>query len=197
MKLRRGPALAGALVLGATLVMTTACGSTNLVPDSLSSAISDQVQSLTSELIPDDAMFLAMMIPHHEQAVEMSKLAATNGASPEVQKLASTIAAAQAPEITQMQGLLQAAGALGEIGKHTGHMDGLLSEEQINELRNARGADFDRLYLEGMIVHHEGAISMAQNVIDSGGNPAVVTLAQTIIDAQTSEISQIKQLLGQ
>ena len=195
--MRRGPALAGALVLGVTLVTTTACGSTNLVPDSLSSAISDQVQSLTSELIPDDAMFLAMMIPHHEQAVEMSKLAATNGASPEVQKLASTIAAAQAPEITQMQGLLQAAGALGEIGKHTGHMDGLLSEEQINELRNARGADFDRLYLEGMIAHHEGAIAMAQNVIDSGGNPAVVTLAQTIIDAQTSEISQIKQLLGQ
>jgi uncharacterized protein (DUF305 family) len=196
-RLRRGSALAGALILGATLVTTTACGSTNLVPDSLSSAISDQVQSLTSELIPDDAMFLAMMIPHHEQAVEMSKLAATNGASPEVQKLASTIAAAQAPEITQMQGLLQAAGALGEIGKHTGHMDGLLSEEQINELRNARGADFDRLYLEGMIAHHEGAIAMAQNVIDSGGNPAVVALAQTIIDAQTAEISQIKQLLGQ
>ena len=176
---------------------TTACGSTNLVPESLSSAISDQVQSLTNELIPDDAMFLARMIPHHEQAVEMSKLAATNGASPEVQKLASTIAASQAPEITQMQGLLDAAGALGEIGKHTGHMDGLLSEEQINELRNARGADFDRLYLEGMIAHHEGAIAMAQKVIDSGGNAAVVTLAQTVIDAQTSEISQIKQLLGQ
>ena len=176
---------------------TTACGSTNLVPDSLSSAISDQVQSLTSELIPDDAMFLAMMIPHHEQAVEMSQLAATNGASPEVQKLAATIAAAQAPEITQMQGLLEAAGALGEIGKHTGHMDGLLSEEQINELRNARGADFDRLYLEGMIAHHEGAIAMAQNVIDGGGNAAVVTLAQSVIEAQTSEISQFKQLLGQ
>ena len=89
------------------------------------------------------------------------------------------------------------AGALGEIGKHTGHMDGLLSEEQINELRNARGADFDRLYLEGMIAHHEGAIAMAQKVIDSGGNAAVVTLAQTVIDAQRSEISQIKQLLGQ
>ena len=197
MRLRRGTALAGAIVLGATLVTTTACGSTNLVPDSLSSAISDQVQSLTNELIPDDAMFLAMMIPHHEQAVEMSQLAATNGASPEVQKLAATIAAAQAPEITQMQGLLEAAGALGEIGKHTGHMDGLLSEEQINELRNARGADFDRLYLEGMIAHHEGAIAMAQNVIDGGGNAAVVTLAQSVIEAQTSEISQFKQLLGQ
>ena len=72
MRLRRGTALAGVLILGAALVTTTACGSTNLVPDSLSSAISDQVQSLTSELIPDDAMFLAMMIPHHEQAVEMS-----------------------------------------------------------------------------------------------------------------------------
>jgi uncharacterized protein (DUF305 family) len=168
-----------------------------MVPESISSAVSNQIEAVTSELIPDDAMFLAMMIPHHEQAVEMSQLAATNGASPEVQKLADTIASAQGPEIGQMQGLLEAAGALGELGKHTGHMDGLLSEEQMAELKAAQGADFDRLYLEGMIMHHEGAVAMAQNVIDSGGNAAVVALAKQIIAAQTDEISQMKQMLGQ
>jgi len=163
----------------------------------MSSAIQNEIQDAVNSLIPDDAMFLAMMIPHHEQAVEMSQLAATNGASPEVQKLATSIASAQGPEIAEMQSLLEVGGALSELGKHTGHMDGLLSAEQMDELRSARGADFDRLYLEGMIAHHEGAISMAQNVIDGGGNSAVVALAQTIIDAQTSEISQIKQMLGQ
>jgi uncharacterized protein (DUF305 family) len=168
-----------------------------MVPESLSSAVSNQIEAVTSELIPDDAMFLAMMIPHHEQAVEMSQLAATNGASPEVQKLADTIASAQGPEIGQMQGLLEAAGALGELGKHTGHMDGLLSEEQMSELKAAQGAEFDRLYLEGMIMHHEGAVAMAQNVIDSGGNATVVALAKQIIAAQTNEIEQMKQMLGQ
>ena len=184
-------------MLGATLVTTTACGSTNLVPDSLSSAISDQVQSLTSELIPDDAMFLAMMIPHHEQAIEISNLAKTNGASPEVLELATSIANAQGPEIAQMQGLLEAAGALGEIGKHMGHMDGMLSEEQIAAIKDARGAEFDRLYLEGMIAHHEGAVKMAQNAIDSGGNAAVIAVAEQQLAAQTAEIAQMKKLLGQ
>ena len=196
MGLRRGTALAGALVLGATLVTTTACGSTNIVPDSVSSAISDQVESLTSELIPDDAMFLAMMIPHHEQAVEMSNLAKTNGASPEVLALATSIANSQGPEITQMQGLLEAAGALGEIGKHMGHMDGMLSEEQLAALTDAQGAEIDRLYLEGMIEHHEGAVQMAQNAIDSGGNAAVITLAKQQVAVQTAEIAQMKQMLG-
>jgi uncharacterized protein (DUF305 family) len=195
-RVRRGSTFAGAVFLGVTLVTTSACGSTSMIPESLSSAVKSEIQGAVNSLIPDDAMFLAMMIPHHEQAVEMSMLAATNGASPEVQKLAATIAAAQAPEITEMQSLLEAGGALSELGKHTGHMDGLLSEEQMNELRNARGAEFDRLYLEGMIAHHEGAITMAQNVIDSGGNAAVLTLAQTIIDAQTAEIAQMKQMLG-
>ncbi|MFM8155747.1 MAG: DUF305 domain-containing protein [Actinomycetes bacterium] len=197
MRVRRGTALAGGLILGAALVTTTACGSSSMVPESLSSAVSNQIEAVTSELIPDDAMFLAMMIPHHEQAVEMSQLAATNGASPEVQKLADTIASAQGPEIGQMQGLLEAAGALGELGKHTGHMDGLLSEEQMSELKAAQGAEFDRLYLEGMIMHHEGAVTMAQNVIDSGGNATVVALAKQIIAAQTDEIAQMKQMLGQ
>lgn len=168
-----------------------------MVPESLSSAVSNQIEAVTSELIPDDAMFLAMMIPHHEQAVEMSRLAATNGASPKVQKLADTIASAQGPEISQMQGLLEAAGALGEIGQHMGHMDGMLSEEQIAELTAARGADFDRLYLEGMIEHHEGAVQMAQNAIDSGGNAAVIALAKQQRDVQTAEIAQMKQMLGQ
>ena len=196
-RLRRGSTLVGAVILGATLVTTTACGSTNLIPESLSSAVSNEIQGAVNSLVPDDAMYLAMMIPHHEQAVVMSNLAKTNGASPEVLELATSIANSQGPEITQMQGLLEAAGALGEIGKHMGHMDGMLSEEQIADLTAARGPEFDRLYLEGMIEHHEGAVTMAQNAIDSGGNPAVITLAEQQLAAQTAEIAQMKKMLGQ
>jgi uncharacterized protein (DUF305 family) len=144
-----------------------------------------------------DIMFLQMMIPHHEQAVVMSKLASSQGASPEVLKLADAIAAAQGPEIEQMRTWLEDSGAGTAMGGHAMHMDGVLSDEQMAELSNAKGADFDRLYLEGMIGHHEGAITMAQDVIDNGENPTVIALAQKIIDAQTAEIAQMKRMLGQ
>lgn len=150
-----------------------------------------------SSLTDSDVMFLQMMIPHHEQAVEMSKLASTRGASPAVQKLADAIAAAQGPEIEQMRTWLEESGAGTAMGGHAMHMDGVLSDEQMAELSNTKGADFDRLYLEGTIGHHEGAITMARDTIDNGENPTVIALAQKIIDAQTAEIAQMKQMLGQ
>jgi uncharacterized protein (DUF305 family) len=170
------------------------------MPSATSGAAADSSEMMdqgSGTWMDADVMFLQMMIPHHEQAVEMSMLAVTNGASPEVQKLADTIAAAQGPEIEQMRTWLDESGAGSMMGGHAGHMDGVLSDEQMSQLADAQGADFDRLYLEGMIGHHEGAITMAQDVIDNGENPKVIALAQEIIDAQASEIEQMKQLLGQ
>ena len=78
---------------------------------------------------------------------------------------------------------------------HMGHMmDGMLSGEEMDALRSARGAEFDRLFLEGMIKHHEGAIDMAEMVVDSK-NLDVSALAKAIIEAQRTEISTMKELL--
>ena len=200
MKIQKKYALVTSVLLGAVLVTTASCSSTHSMPSATSGAAADSSEMMdqgSGTWMDADVMFLQMMIPHHEQAVEMSMLAVTNGASPEVQKLADTIAAAQGPEIEQMRTWLDESGAGSMMGGHAGHMDGVLSDEAMSQLAAAQGADFDRLYLEGMIAHHEGAISMAQDVIDDGGSAAVVALAQKIIDAQTSEISQIKQMLGQ
>ena len=73
-------------------------------------------------------------------------------------------------------------------------MDGMLSDEQIQELRDSEGATFDRLFLEGMILHHEGAIKMAQKVIGST-NKEVAALAAAIIEAQEKEIAFMKELI--
>ena len=142
-----------------------------------------------------DIHFLQMMIPHHEQALLMSSLASTNGASAEVQALAAQIADAQGPEIAQMQAWLAEAGASTDMG-HDMAMDGMLTDDELAALEQAQGPDFDRLFLTGMIAHHEGAIVMAEQVKTEGDDPKVAALADEIIAAQKVEIDRMKQMLG-
>ncbi len=145
-----------------------------------------------------DLMFAEMMIPHHEQAVEMSTLAETRTTNAEVLALAKQIKDAQTPEIEQMQGWLDASGSSEKTMDmdHMGHgMMGMLSDEQMTALENSQGAEFDRLYLEGMIEHHEGAIQMA-HMIENSDNAEARKLAEAIVTSQTAEIKQMKQMLA-
>ncbi len=143
-----------------------------------------------SEYSAGDIDFAEMMIPHHEQAIVMSEIALTNSSSDEILALAQEIKAAQAPEIELMKSWTGVSAST-----HMGHMmDGMLSDGQIQELRDSEGATFDRLFLEGMIAHHEGAITMAQKVIRSE-NKEVAALAAAIIEAQEKEIALMKDLL--
>jgi uncharacterized protein (DUF305 family) len=149
-------------------------------------------QNSNSQISQNDLMFAAMMVPHHEQAIVMSDLALKNSSNPEVITLATEIKNAQAPEIEQMKSW----GDL-EMGSHAGHgMSGMLSDRELKELESATGADFDLLFLEGMIKHHEGAIEMAEMVTDSQ-NQEVSALAKQIIKAQKTEIELMKELLKQ
>jgi uncharacterized protein (DUF305 family) len=140
-----------------------------------------------------DVMFAQMMIEHHQQAVDMGTLAASRAFSPEVKTLAEQIKAEQAPEIAQMKSWLADAGASTQMG-HQMVMDGLLSADQMTALTDATGAKFDELFLKGMIAHHQGAITMAKVVVDSG-NTNVSALAKAIIDSQTKQIVTMKALL--
>lgn len=152
-----------------------------------------------------DIAFVEMMIPHHEQAIEMSDMALdpSAGASPQVVALATEIKSAQGPEIAQMQQWLSDWGvdpSAGNVGDHSGHgsMDmGMLSDAQMKQLSQATGTQFDRLWLEGMIAHHEGAVEMAEDVQAKPGNPQVAQLAAQIITSQRAEIAQMQQLLSQ
>lgn len=146
-----------------------------------------------SEFSSDDLMFAQMMIPHHEQAVVMSELALTNSMNPEVLALATAIRDAQAPEIKLMQSWL----AGSDSNSHAGHdmpMSGMLDEAQLAALKAAQGTDFDRLFLQGMIGHHEGAISMVE-IIDGSKNSEVKELAASIVGSQSAEITAMKELL--
>ena len=121
----------------------------------------------------------------------MSDLALTNSQDSEVLALATQIKNAQAPEIDQMKSWGGTS-----MGSHAGHMmDGMLTDEEMQALSAAMGKEFDRLFLEGMIKHHEGAIDMAEMVVQST-NQEVSTLANAIITAQKEEIVRMKELLS-
>lgn len=154
----------------------------------------------TSSASASDAMFAQMMIPHHEQAVVMSELAETRSTNPEILALAADIKAAQQPEIDQMKAWLTEWGipvmsGMDAMEEHGGHgMSGMLTDDELAELEAASGQDFDTLFAEYMILHHEGAIDMAEDVVDSN-DPRVAALAAAIIRTQQSEIAQMKGIL--
>jgi uncharacterized protein (DUF305 family) len=144
-----------------------------------------------------DIMFAQMMIPHHEQAVAMSTLAETHTTTPAVLALAKQIKGAQAPEITQMKGWLTESGSSLNPGHAMGGgMSGMMTDADMTALENATGTAFDTLFLTGMIGHHEGALQMAQAVIDSN-NAEVKALAENVVTSQTAEIAEMKAMLGQ
>ena len=148
-----------------------------------------------------DAMFAQMMIPHHEQAVEMSTLAETRASDPEIKALAAQIKGAQQPEIDQMKAWLEEWGVpvmpgMDAMDMHGGHgMSGMLTDEQMGELAAASGPEFDALYARYMIEHHKGAIDMAQDVADSK-DPRVAALAAAIIQTQQAEIAELEAFLA-
>ena len=143
-----------------------------------------------SEYSSADIAFAEMMIPHHEQAIEMSEIAFLNTTNRDVLQLAQEIKDAQSPEIKLMKSWTG-----GKTSTHAGHMmDGMLSQSELSDLREAKEKEFDRLFLEGMIKHHEGAIEMAQDVAASN-NKDVADLSAAIISAQELEIAKMNELL--
>lgn len=151
---------------------------------------------------PDDIMFAQMMIPHHEQAVVMADLAVDGAEDLEMLALAAEIKAAQDPEIQLMASWLDQWGVPRLSGSeatqsHGSHgMQGMLSDAQLEALASAQGLTFDAMFAQYMIEHHEGAISMAQDVLENGAHPNVAALAREIIVTQEEEIVHLQAFLA-
>ncbi len=142
-----------------------------------------------------EIMFSQNMIAHHEQAITMSDLALENSTNKEVLTLAAQIKAAQSPEIVQMKSWLDTAGAGYVMGGHDMGMNGMLSDSDITVLKSAKGKTFDKLFLQGMIAHHEGAIQMAK-MIEKSDNPEIKALHDAIVKTQSAEINKMKTMLN-
>lgn len=144
----------------------------------------------------EDVMFAQHMIPHHSQAVEMTDiLLAKDDVDARVTELAKEIKAAQAPEIEQMQGWLTSWGNPPMPAMDHGSMEGMVAPADIEKLKAASGPEATTLFLNQMIGHHEGAITMAKSVLDGGQFEPAKALAQAIIDSQQHEIDEMKAIL--
>ncbi|MGI8415504.1 MAG: DUF305 domain-containing protein [Nakamurella sp.] len=172
-----------------------------------------------------DITFASMMIVHHKGAIQMADLAPTRAASSQVKDLAVKIKAAQAPEITEMSGWLTAwapgtgmngmpmdsapspqmsgMSGMGNGSNSAGTtampsvstMPGMMSDQQMSQLTAASGATFDKQFLQLMITHHQGALTMAETEKKQGSNPEALKLAASITSSQTAEIAAMQKLL--
>lgn len=148
-----------------------------------------------------EVTFVQMMIPHHEQALEMADLVPKQGDNPKVKALADRINITQKADIAAMKAWLRdhpkdvLKNSKGH-GSHT-NMPGMATPEQMSRLRSARGAGFDRLFLTLMIPHHEGALTMAKDVLTRGSDVTVQGLAREVLSSQNPEIIRMRDLLAE
>jgi uncharacterized protein (DUF305 family) len=148
----------------------------------------------------DDVAFATNMIPHHEQAVELSAMVPDHSTNAQLITLAQQISAAQQPEINVMKVFLVQWNENPEANSgHAGHgntMQGMVDAATMTKLQSLQGAEFDKLWLESMISHHQGAIEMAKAELTNGDNVDAKGLAKNIVATQEAEIGQMKQMLG-
>lgn len=194
------------LIIASLGLALGACGSSG-GSSAGSSSVTTTVVASTASTMTDPAVddadveFAQGMIAHHEQAIEMAEIALDPkvGASPQVIDLATRIQGAQDPEVELMTGWLTAAGEPVAMDAAAGHdmssMQGMMTAEQMDSMAAMTGFDFDQIWLQMMIEHHEGAVSQSQTVKTNGSNADVLALADTIINTQQAEIAEMQALL--
>ncbi|MEV0777760.1 DUF305 domain-containing protein [Streptomyces sp. NPDC050433] len=184
--LTRRLAVVGAI--SASALLLAACGDGD---DSQGEAFNDA-----------DVAFAQGMIPHHQQAVEMSALADGRASGAEIKTLAGEIKKAQDPEITTMRSWLKDWGKPESADESMPGMDhgsggaaGMMSDQDMTDLTAAKGVAFDKKFAELMIEHHNGAIEMAREERKNGESAEAKKLAADVIKAQTAEVEQLNMIL--
>jgi uncharacterized protein (DUF305 family) len=199
-----------AIGLGLVSAFLAACGSASRGTPVLDPVAQARADSARLPYTSGDIRFVTGMIHHHGQAITMSKLAPANGASQDVQTLAARIINAQTDEIALMQQWLRdrrqpvpepsPTGMRMVMGgvEHDMLMPGMLTDAQMKELDAANGAAFDRRFLELMIYHHRGAVTMVKELLDSPGaalDETIFKLAADMNTDQSTEIVRMQQML--
>ncbi|MEU6183275.1 DUF305 domain-containing protein [Streptomyces coeruleorubidus] len=213
-RLSRRLAVVGAVTAGGLLL--AACGGDDMKGmdhGSGSSASASPTQTTGESPAPGafndaDVMFAQMMIPHHEQALEMARLADGRASDAEIKTLAAEIEKAQDPEIRTMKSWLKAWGKPESAGEsmpgmdhgsggtdHGSGMSGMMSDEDMKKLEAAKGTEFDRMFAQLMIEHHKGAITMAEDEQEKGRDATAKKLAADVVKTQSAEVEKFEKIL--
>lgn len=212
-RLRRAAATVSVVAVGALFL--TACGddmdgmdhgSGKTSPSasaSASASASTSGDSGSADFGDADVTFAQMMIPHHEQALEMAELADGRASDAELKGIAEQIEKAQDPEIATMKGWLRSWDRPTAVesmpgmdhGSEDGGADGMMSDADMRRLEDMKGTEFDKLFAQLMIEHHNGAIAMAEDERKNGRNDAAVKMAGDIVKSQSAEVEQLDAIL--
>ncbi|MGH7339388.1 MAG: DUF305 domain-containing protein, partial [Candidatus Rokuibacteriota bacterium] len=164
----------------------------------------EAIEIADSTYSPADVQFMHDMIPHHHQALEMAALVAERTNRPELIDVAGRIERSQADEIAFMQQWLRERGEpvpdpTAHDAMHTSHkMAGMATPEQMAELGASKGTAFDRLFLKLMITHHDGAVTMVEELLEQPGSaydPTLFEFTNDVSNSQTTEIERMNALL--
>lgn len=212
----RTPSAVGLVALAACLAAGPACvparaqesGSAPVVvqpgaPGSPSKTLPPSTRPTLPPLAQADVDFMQGMIMHHSQAVEMTALIASHTDNPEIHALGAKISSSQSAEIRFMQQWLAARGQATSMempgmpgmdmsGHPMAPMPGMLTPAQMEALKNARGAEFDRLFLTGMIQHHGGALTMVKALFNEPGAGQDADIFNFATDADNTQRAEIR-----
>ena len=199
--------LAGATMLCASSAITVKAQSAPIVQPGAPGTPSKRLPPSTTAHIPrrsqDDIDFMQGMIMHHSQAVEMTALIPSHTQNPAVRALGERISKSQTDEIKFMRQWLEARGESTSMAMAgmpnmdmSAPMPGMLTAKQMDALRHARGAEFDRLFLTGMIQHHGGALVMVKDLFDAPGAGQVADLFDFATDVDNSQRAEIRIMQG-
>lgn len=188
-----------ALLIGVIIFMLGSQNSSSGFFGMNHSAMSGQGNSSNSNLLGSDAMFFEMMIPHHQQAVDISDLAIVRSTDTELVALAKKIRDGQSAEIIQMKNWLAGGSDSSMMNHGMNHsmgdgMGGMLTETDLSTLNSLSGSKFDIYWLKVMITHHEGALHMVTMIEDSNRSE-IRNFGRGIVTVQTAEIEQMKKML--
>jgi uncharacterized protein (DUF305 family) len=188
-----------ATVAGAALVLSvtlSACGGGTAAPTAAPTTTEPPVSAPAdagAQHNDTDIRFAQMMVPHHQQALAMAEMAVERAESPDVKALAEQVRAAQDPEIATLNGFLESWGiqpmdsGMDHSGMGHSGSGGMMTQGDMA---------FDKMFLEMMIVHHEGAVAEAEREVAGGANAQAKELASQIISGQTAEIERMQQMLA-
>ncbi|MEU5197671.1 DUF305 domain-containing protein [Streptomyces scabiei] len=199
-------AVAAGIVAAGTLLLT-ACGNDMNGMDhgsgktSASTTASPTDGGTSDDFNKADVAFAQMMIPHHEQALEMARLAEGRASDTEIEEIAATIEKAQDPEIRTMKGWLKswdeptAVASMPGMEHGGGDGNGMMADADMEHLKGLKNAEFDALFAEMMIEHHEGAIAMARDEQRDGEYTDATAMAGDIVKGQSAEVERLKDIL--
>lgn len=175
----------GKVILASSIVLALVLGASYMALEA-----PNQPQEQGSEFNRADLMFMNMMIVHHDQAIEMAELAENRTSNRNILDLSENISEAQRYENRKMSEWLREAGINPPTGGH--RMAGMATRQEMNNLRQSEGREFDMLFSELMIEHHQGGIQMARAEVQNGKSTKVKDLAGKMVRVQQEEVDKMQ-----